>query len=285
MTTNRLTIGFSPCPNDTFIFHGLVHKQIQSPAVEFEQEILADVETLNQWALAGKLDVTKLSFYALGHVLDQYELLTAGAALGRGCGPLLVAFQDFRIKDLVEKTIAIPGRYTTAAMLLRLFAPECRHLVEMPFNEIMPSILTGEVDSGVIIHESRFTYQQKGLALIQDLGSWWEEISGYPIPLGCIAAKRSLGRQIIRLVDASIRESVRRALADPDSCMNYIRQNAQELDDQVITDHIGLYVNQYSLNLGTGGLRAVKEFLRRGRAAGFLPESTEILTAGGDNSL
>lgn len=277
MKANRLTIGFSPCPNDTFIFHGLVHKQIKPAAVEFEQEILADVETLNQWALAGKLDVTKLSFHALGHVLDQYELLTAGAALGRGCGPLLVAFQDFGTRDLAGRTIAIPGRYTTAAMLLRLFAPECRNLVEMSFDEIIPGILTGKVDCGVIIHESRFTYQQKGLALIQDLGSWWEEISGCPIPLGCIAAKRSLGRHIIRLVDASIRESVRGALADPDSCMNYIRQNAQELDAKVISDHIGLYVNQYTLNLGIDGLKAVKEFLRRGRAAGLLPEP-----AGGD---
>jgi 1,4-dihydroxy-6-naphthoate synthase len=271
MKMKPLTIGFSPCPNDTFIFYGLMHRRVQAAGLRFAPATLADVETLNEWAMEGRLDVTKISFHALGHVLDKYALLNAGAALGRGCGPLLVAGREQDLSDLAAKKVAVPGRFTTAAMLLRLFAPACSKLVNMRFDRIIPAVAAGEVDAGVIIHESRFTYQQHGLSLVQDLGVWWEEITGLPIPLGGIAAKYSLGDESLRAIEAAIRASVRWAFAQPEACRPYIRKHAQELDDRVIDEHIGLYVNPFSEDLAREGREAVKEFLRRGREAGILP--------------
>jgi 1,4-dihydroxy-6-naphthoate synthase len=266
-----LTIGFSPCPNDTFIFCALIHGKVRAADLTFAPPALADVETLNEWALAGRLDVTKLSFHALGHVLDRYTLLNGGAALGRGCGPLLVARPGVDLAGLAAGKVAIPGRFTTAAMLLRLFAPECSTPVIMRFDQIMPALAAGEVDAGVIIHESRFTYQQHGLTLLLDLGAWWENLTGLPIPLGGIAARRSLGEDRLRIIEEAIRASVRWGFAQPGACLPYIRQHAQELDDQVIGDHIGLYVNSFSEDLGPEGRAAIEEFLRRGREAGILP--------------
>ena len=268
---NRLTLGFSPCPNDTFIFHSLVHGQSCGDSLYFDEAVLADVETLNEWALAGRLDVTKLSFHALGHVLDRYVLLRSGSALGRGCGPLLVAGKNFSPSELPRLTIAIPGRYTTAAMLLQMHSPVALTTKVMRFDEIMPAIVAGEVDAGVIIHESRFTFHEHGLLLLRDLGSWWEQATGFPIPLGGIAAKRSLGKKKIQAIDRCIRASVSSAFASPEAGMSYIRQHAQELDDKVIKDHIGLYVNPFSLDLGAEGVGAVREFLERGRQLGVFP--------------
>ena len=269
---NKLSLGFSPCPNDTFIFHALVHGQAGVESPDFGEAVLADVETLNEWALAGRLDVTKLSFHALGHVLDQYVLLMAGSALGRGCGPLLVAREDFSPAALPRLTIAIPGRYTTAALLLQMYSPVALTTKVMRFDEIMPAIVAGEVDAGVIIHESRFTFQEHGLLLLQDLGAWWERETGFPIPLGGIAAKRSLGKEKIQAIDRCIRASVSSAFASPEAGLSYIRQHAQELDDKVIKDHIGLYVNPFSLGLGEEGVAAVREFLERGRRLGLFPQ-------------
>lgn len=269
--SSRLTLGFSPCPNDTFIFHGLVHGLGGDGLPAFGDPVLADVETLNEWALAGRLDVTKLSFHALGHVLDQYVLLMSGSALGRGCGPLLVAGKKFAPQELSRLTIAIPGAYTTAAMLLRMYAPVPLKTKMMRFDKIMPSIVAGEVDAGVIIHESRFTFQEHGLLLLQDLGVWWEQMTSFPIPLGGIVAKRSLGKEKIQAIDRAIRASVASAFAGPEACMPYIRRHAQELDDTVIKDHIGLYVNPFSLDLGEEGVGAVREFLARGRQCGVFP--------------
>jgi len=273
-----LSIGFSPCPNDTFIFYALVHGKINSEGLVFDSPLLEDVETLNSWAFEKKLDITKLSFHALGHVLDDYVLLHAGSALGRGCGPLLVAGSSFSLAELAEKRIAIPGRFTTAAMLLQMFEPGCGDLVTMRFDEIMPAIAAGEVDAGVIIHESRFTYHQYGLVLLQDLGTWWEDTTGCPIPLGCIAAKRTLPPETIRKVDRAIAASIRWAFRQREQCMPYIRQHAQELDDKVTREHIALYVNAFSEDLGGEGLRAIEEFFRLGRLAGKLPEGREPLT-------
>lgn len=274
-SVNSLSIGFSPCPNDTFIFHALMHGLTIDPRVSFEKELLADVETLNEWALEGRLDVSKVSFHAFGHVLDEYVLLDAGSALGRGCGPLLVAGKALPAGDIAGLKVAIPGNYTTAAMLLRLFAPECDNLVVMSFEKIMPAIVAGEVDAGVIIHESRFTYSQHGLHLVQDLGSWWEESSGFPIPLGGIVARRSLGDEVIAVVQRLVRESVQWAFAHPDSSRQYIREHAQELDEQVTRDHINLYVNTFSEHLGENGVAAICEFLKRGRAAGVIPQGRD----------
>lgn len=267
--TNRLTLGFSPCPNDTFIFHALVQGQECGVSLDFGEATLADVETLNEWALVGRFDVTKLSFHALGHVLDQYVLLMAGSALGRGCGPLLVARENFSPAALPRLSIAIPGRYTTAALLLQMYSPVALQTRVMRFDQIMPAIAAGEVDAGVIIHESRFTFQDHGLLLLQDLGAWWEQKTGFPIPLGGIAAKRSLGKEKIQAIDRCIRASVASAFASPEAGMPYIRQHAQELDDKVIKDHIGLYVNPFSLDLGEEGVDAVREFLDQGRKLGI----------------
>ena len=191
----RVTLGYSPCPNDTFVFCGLVHGHIAG-APECE-EVLADIETLNEMALRGQLDATKISFHALAHLREEYCLLHSGGALGRGCGPLLVAREQLALEDLKHKRIAIPGRLTTAALLLRLFDPSIEQLAVMPFDQIVDATAQGVVDAGVIIHESRFTYAQHGLAAIIDLGQWWEESTGHPIPLGGILARRSLGAELI----------------------------------------------------------------------------------------
>ena len=270
--TKNLSLGFSPCPNDTFIFYGLVHGLIELPCVTFAEPVLDDVEQLNLWALAGKLDVTKLSFHALGHVLDEYCLLSAGSALGRGCGPLLVAATGTPHEDVSAMTIAIPGKLTTAALLLQLFLPDCHHLVEMRFDQIMGAVKSGVVDAGVIIHESRFTYDEQGLFCLQDLGRWWEDSTGLPIPLGGIAARRSLGRDRIKAIDRAIRSSLEYAFAHPDACLPYIRNNSQELRVDVVRSHIELYVNEFSKDLGQEGEAAIQVFMERGRQTGVLPD-------------
>ncbi len=270
-----LTLGFSPCPNDTYIFHGLMHDRVPLAQVAFTDPVLEDVETLNEWALRGLLDVTKLSFHALGHVLDRYVLLHAGAALGRGCGPLLVTGTGDKAAAVADWKIAIPGTYTTAALLLRLYQPACRHLVVMRFDHIMEAVASGVVDGGVIIHESRFTYQQLGLQCIQDLGAWWEQATGLPIPLGCIAAKKTLDPAVREEIDAGIAASIRWADTHSADGWDYIRSHAQELDPVVICSHIGLYVNDYSRDLGAEGLHAVRELLRRGAALGLFPQRSE----------
>lgn len=271
--TKELSIGYSPCPNDTFIFYALVHGLIPMKYVSLAPPVLDDVETLNQWALKSKLDITKLSFHALGHVLDKYVMLSSGAALGRGCGPLLVT-RPGRSLDPANATIAIPGAYTTAAMLLKLYMPMAQNLQVMRFEEIMPAIANGKVDAGVIIHESRFTYQNLGLTAVQDLGQWWEELTDLPIPLGCIAAKRSLSRESLMEVDLAIRASLEWARSSPEQCMEYIREHAQEMEDSVLQSHIGLYVNDFSLHIGGEGQKAVEELLRRGREAGIFPQTS-----------
>ena len=268
-----LSLGFSPCPNDTFIFAAMVHGQLGPSTLTWQEPLLADVEQLNNWALAGRLDVTKLSCHALGHVLDEYCLLSAGAALGRGCGPLLVAGSKGDRQALRGKRVAIPGRYTTAALLLQMLLPDCLELVEMRFDLIMAAVKNNSVDAGVIIHESRFTYQEEGLHCIEDLGQWWEDTTGQPIPLGCIVARRSLGVERISEIDAAIRASVNYAWAHPDAAMPYIRAHSQELSAAVVRSHIDLYVNDFSRDLGDEGLAAISDFLHRGRQAGVLPEA------------
>lgn len=273
------SIGFSPCPNDTYIFCGLVKGHIPISGWSLQPEKLEDVETLNEWALQGRLDITKLSFHAFGHVQKDYVLLKSGAALGRGCGPLLIAGQKVDSIDTKKMTVAVPGQHTTASMLLKLYEPGWKNVVMMRFDEIMPAIESGKVDCGVIIHESRFTYKSRDLVLIEDLGNWWEEISGYPIPLGGIAVKRSLGRGIIEEIDKALQASISWAQNNQELCRPYVKEHAQELEDCVINDHIGLYVNAFSENLGEEGLAAVEFFLRKGRQAKIFPDfKDETLT-------
>ena len=250
-----------------------MHQKVEAEGISFGQPYLEDVETLNRWAIEPKLDVTKLSFHALAYVLDDYCLLSAGSALGRGCGPLLVSAGPIEPAELVRKKVAIPGRYTTAAFLFRLFLPDCTDVVEMRFDNIMEAVKTGAVDAGVIIHESRFTYEGLGLVCLRDLGDWWEETTNFPIPLGCIAARRSLGSDKVEQIDRAIRASVKWGHANPDLAMVYIRDHAQELSQDVIGSHVKLYVNDFSQDLGDGGMLAIDHFLKMGRESGILPDT------------
>ncbi|KIH77693.1 1,4-dihydroxy-6-naphthoate synthase [Geoalkalibacter ferrihydriticus] len=268
--SRSLSLGYSPCPNDTFIFYALVHGRVSLPGIAVEER-LEDVETLNQLARAGLLHLTKISYHALGHLREGYALLRAGGALGRGCGPLVVARSALDMGHLQGKTIAIPGRLTTANLLLQLHGSGYDNLVIMPFDRIMAAVAEGRVDAGVIIHESRFTYADHGLTAIEDLGAWWERETGLPIPLGGILARRDLGSDLIRQVDSSVRRSLEYAYAHPQEPRDYIRRHAQELADKVIDSHIGLYVNDFSLDLGKEGEEAVRELLSRAEHRGLIP--------------
>jgi len=273
--TKKLSLGYSPCPNDTFIFYALTHGCVPLRNVSFSQPVLEDVETLNTWAISARLDVTKLSFHALGHLQDKYTLLSAGAALGRGCGPLLVTRDGGRQaqSDPGQWKIAIPGQCTTAALLLKLFLPGHEQTVVMRFDQIMDAVAKGEVDGGVIIHESRFTFQDYGLSCVQDLGDWWEKETNLPIPLGCIAARKTLESQVIQEIDEAILGSVQWAKAHPDQCSAYIKEHSRELDDKVISGHVALYVNDFSENISKEGRAAVQELFDRGRDAGVFSSS------------
>jgi 1,4-dihydroxy-6-naphthoate synthase len=271
-TTTTLSLGFSPCPNDTFMFYPLVHGLVETGGVAY-RERLEDVETLNRLALAGELDVTKVSYAALGQIRDQYALLRAGSALGRGCGPLLVAAEKITPADITRKTIAIPGRHTTAHLLMRLYAPEITTFLEMPFHEIMDAVLRGDADAGVIIHESRFTYRGFGLHQLVDLGEWWEQETGLPIPLGGIVARRSLGQKTIAAVERALRDGVAYARSNPAEAARYIREHAQEMSEEVCAAHIGLYVNDFSADLGAEGEQAIRCLLERAERAGIVPVS------------
>ncbi len=277
--TRPLTLGYSPCPNDTFIFNALVHGLVPTPGFTV-RECLEDVETLNRLALAGELDLTKVSYHALGHLRDQYGLLHSGGALGRGCGPLVIARQPTSMAALRGRRIAIPGTLTTANLLLQLCGEGFENTLPMPFDRIMPSLKQGEVEAGVIIHESRFTYRAAGFHPVLDLGAWWETETGLPLPLGGILARRSLGRELIAAIDGAIRASLEYAWGRPQAARNYIRAHAQELDDTVTDAHIRLYVNEFSRDLGSEGLRAVETLLARAEARGLIPACPLPLLAG-----
>ena len=276
--TTELTLGFSPCPNDTFMFYPLVHGLVDTGGLSY-RERLEDVETLNQLALNGELDVSKVSYHALGHIRDNYALLRSGSALGRGCGPLLVAANRIDPANLRGKTIAVPGRYTTALLLLRLFDPGLDNFIVMPFNEIMDAVLSGNVDAGLIIHESRFTYHGFGLHKLLDLGEWWEGETGLPIPLGGIVARRTLGADTIAAVERALKGGVQYARTHPGEAARYIGEHAQEMSPEVCAAHIGLYVNDFSTDLGDEGIRAISCLLQRAEGAGIIPASEMPLFA------
>ena len=269
---NPLSLGYSPCPNDTFIFYAMVHNKLEGN-LRFSER-LEDVETLNRLALKNELDITKVSFHAVGHLRENYCLLRSGSALGRGCGPLIVSKKPIRPSELANKKIAIPGKLTTAYLLLRLFAPDATDVVEMPFDRIMNAVSLGTVDAGLIIHEGRFTYQKYNLVEIIDLGEWWEKETGYPIPLGGIIAKRELGADVIRETERLLKESVEYAFRNPVATWEYVKKNAQELDDDVIRQHIELYVNDYTLDIGDGA-DAVGKLLKTAEELHIIPESNK----------
>jgi 1,4-dihydroxy-6-naphthoate synthase len=237
-------------------------------------ERLEDVETLNRMVRAAALDVSKVSYHLFGHVRDHYCLLRSGGALGRGCGPLLVSTGYCEPDALRGKPIAVPGEYTTACLLVRLFDPRLRNLVFMPFHEIISSVAAGKVSAGVIIHESRFTYEKTGLVKILDLGEWWENSTGFPIPLGGIVAKRSLGWDMVTEIDRAVGESVAYARRHPEACRDYVRSHAREMSDDVCDAHIGLYVNDFSCDLGEEGAAAIHYLFSRAEAAGAIPPSS-----------
>ncbi len=265
-----IRLGFSPCPNDTFIFYALANKLIDTQGLDFALRI-EDVETLNRLAVDKALDVSKVSCHAFYHLQKDYRFLRAGGALGRGCGPLVIAKDQKRFffqKPLKELKIAIPGRLTTAALLLKLyfassFNTQPAELVSMPFNSIMRSVNEGMVDAGLIIHESRFTYPDFGLVKIIDLGEWWEKETGLPIPLGGIIAQKSLGIQVMETVENLIRTSINYSLSHRNEAMPYIKRYASEMDEDVMLKHIGLYVNDYTTELGENGQAALDELFRR----------------------
>ena len=256
----RFTLGFSPCPNDTFIFDALVNKKIDTEGLDFEV-FLEDVQTLNQWAMQGKLDISKISYGVLPLVLHQYRLLEAGGALGKGVGPLLISKQPLPLSAVNTATIAIPGQQTTAHLLFSLAFPGATQKKFMVFSDIEDVVLSGKVDCGVIIHENRFTYQQKGLTKLMDLGEFWEKETGAPIPLGGIVFREDLDQALSKKVNALIRKSLEYAFSHYPTLSDYVKAHAQEMDESVMRQHIDLYVNNYSLSLGKEGEKAIQTLL------------------------
>lgn len=254
----KLTIGYSPCPNDCFIFDALIHGKIDTEGLQFEV-LLEDVETLNKKALKGELDITKLSYHAFAYVLENYILLRSGSALGFNCGPLLIQDARRTMKDLNSNSkIAIPGKLTTANLLLSIAYPNLTNKVEYLFSDIENAVLSGEVDAGLIIHENRFTYQDRGLKKIMDLGEFWDSLIHAPIPLGGIVIKRNLSNDLQQKVNRLIKKSVGFAFANPESSMAYVKEHAQEMSEEVMKKHIALYVNNFSIDLGETGINAVQ---------------------------
>ncbi len=257
----KLQIGFSPCPNDTFIFDALINKKIDTGNLSFEA-VLEDVQTLNKWAIAGKLNISKISYGVLPLVVNDYIVLNSGGALGKGVGPLLIAKTAIQPNEKInEKTIAIPGENTTAHMLFSLAYPKAQKKNFLIFSAIEDAVLSGKTDLGVIIHENRFTYQQKGLHKVIDLGEYWEEQTKNPIPLGGIVIKRNIDTVLQKKVDALIRQSVEYAFSNYPSLTDYVKQHSQEMEEEVMRQHIDLYVNNYSIDLGNEGKAAVKKLL------------------------
>lgn len=272
---HKLTLGFSPCPNDTFIFDAMVNGRIDLGFIEVEV-VLADVEELNRMALAGKLDVTKISYNAYAHVHHRYQLLNAGSALGNNCGPLLISKRQLSEDELKTASIAIPGQHTTANFLMSFAYPDAQNKQEFLFSEIESAVTYGKVDAGVIIHENRFTYQEKGLVKIADLGEVWEQQTGFPIPLGGIAIKRQIRPDIRAKFDSLLRQSVQFAFDHPDASKDYVACHAQEMSEEVMWSHINLYVNDFSLNLGKKGKAAISKMYEVGRQFGMPPVEDSI---------
>ena len=274
----RLTLGFSPCPNDCFMFDAMVHQRIDLEGLEFDVR-MADIEALNAAAFAGQIDVTKLSFHAYAYCLGNYVLLDAGSALGRNCGPLLISKREIAQDDVARGglKIAIPGTYTTANFLLSLAFPGATAKPQLLFSAIEGAVLDGTFDAGLIIHENRFTYADKGLRKIVDLGEFWESETGAPIPLGGIVVRRSLPDGVKQAVNRVVRRSVEYAFAHRAASLPFVREHAQEMSEAVMYQHIDLYVNEYSVDLGPDGRRAVELLFGKARALGVIPPNERPL--------
>jgi len=270
----RLTLGFSPCPNDTFIFEALVHRRVDTEGIEYDW-FLADVEELNRRALDGSVDITKMSFHAYAWAANNYLLLDSGSALGRNNGPLVVSRRKIYPDELNDAMIAIPGRYTTANLLFSIFWPEAQRKREYLFSDIPEAVLSGEADAGLIIHETRFTYQAMGLQKVADTGEEWDKLTGLPIPLGGIVVHRSVSDDAAARVNRAVRRSLEYARANPSASLDFIHKNARELEAEVTREHINLYVNDFSLSLGKEGREAVERLFAvayERKVTGALPE-------------
>ncbi|MCI4669318.1 MAG: 1,4-dihydroxy-6-naphthoate synthase [Bacteroidia bacterium] len=266
----KIKLGFSTCPNDTFMFDAIYNQKVDLMGYKFEF-ILEDILHLNQRALNEELDMVKISYNTYGHVRSQYDLLESGSALGKNCGPLLISKRELSLNEIINEnlSVAIPGEKTTANLLLGYYSNHIQNKKVYLFHEIMPAILDGEVDAGVIIHENRFTYQNFGLQLVQDLGEYWENKTELPIPLGAIVAHKKLGRKVIQDLNIIMKASVNHAMEHTDSPMKFVRLHAQEMDEAVMKAHINLYVNDYSKELGPNGHRAVNHLLSVGNKMGL----------------
>ncbi len=276
----KIRLGISPCPNDTFAFYYLLKELHRELPFEIDL-VIADVEELNQRVLAHELHISKVSFYLYGHVRNAYRLLDSGSAMGRGCGPLLLAASPLRIEQIARSVTALPGRFTTAAMLFRLFMASygfrrCRTEL-MNFALIADAVASGRTDAGVIIHETRFTYRERGLHLIQDLGQWWEDTTHMPLPLGGIVASRKLPAKTVEQFSHALRESINHATNHPGEALEFCARHAQEMAPDVMKQHIGLYVNSLTLDLGEEGRRAVEFMIKKGERHGLFnePEKTQ----------
>jgi len=266
----KLTLGFSPCPNDTFIFDAMVHGRIDTEGLEFDY-FLTDVEELNRKAFASELDITKMSYHAYAYVADNYLILDSGSALGHRNGPLLISKRIIDPSELASARIAIPGKYTTANLLLSIAWPEAHNKTEYLFSDIENALLSDEVDAGLIIHETRFTYFKKGLHKIADMGEYWENLTEMPIPLGAIVINRNIPEKIALKVNRIIRRSLEYAYKDSFASYDFVADNAKEMDSTVMNKHIKLFVNEYTLNLGRKGRDAIESLFRIAREKDVIP--------------
>jgi 1,4-dihydroxy-6-naphthoate synthase len=273
-----LSLGVSPCPNDCFIIDAIVNRRIDLEGLDFSLH-LADVETLNRSAFDGRADITKLSYHAYAYCADQYVVLDAGSALGRKCGPLLISKREISRAEVAagKLQVAIPGKYTTANFLFGLAFPQARNTMELVFSAIESALLSEQVDAGLIIHENRFTYEARGLKKIIDLGEYWESETGHPIPLGGIVVRRALPDDVKQAVNRVLRRSVEYAFANRSASLAFVREHAQEMDEEVMYRHIDLYVNQYSIDLGQDGRRAVETLFAKASASGIIPATKQRL--------
>jgi len=265
----NIDIAFSSCPNDTFIFHGMLHGCIDTGAIKFKPYV-SDIENLNLEAFKETYTVSKLSFHAYLLLREKYEILDSGAALGYGCGPMLVAGENSDKKPVEEMKIAIPGEYTTAGMLLKLWNPEVKYLESVRFDNIMDGVVSGKYDAGLIIHEGRFVYRDYGLISLIDLGDWWERETGMPIPLGCIAIKRNADNSLKKNINRILRSSVEYAFNNRNASSEYVKSYAKELDEDVIKSHIDLYVNDFSVDLGVRGREAISVLEKMAKSRGLI---------------
>jgi 1,4-dihydroxy-6-naphthoate synthase len=282
MAGRKLTLAFSPCPNDTFMFDAMIHNRIDTEGLEFET-LICDIEDLNQMASEGVNAVTKISMFAFMNCCSDYQLLDAGVALGKECGPLLLAASQLKVEELYAHSIAIPGINTTANLLLSMFFPKIKNKTPLIFSRIEDSIIAGKVKAGLVIHESRFTYASKGLFKIFDLGTLWEQKYKLPLPLGGIAVRRNLNHSLKLQLNRILKRSVEYALLNPGASSDFVRQNAVEMDEKVINQHIRLYVNDYSVDLGEEGRNSIHTLFGEAVRMGFAEKFCSEIFYNGDN--